>query len=43
MKFFNFDQFVNEAKNVKSVGLYNPKLDKAADIIASFINKKTKN
>jgi len=42
MKFFNFDQFVNEAKNVKSVGLYNPKLDKAADIIASFINKKTK-
>ena len=43
MKFFNFNQFVNEAKTVQSVGLYNPKLDKAADIIAAFINKKTGN
>jgi len=43
MKFFNFDQFINEAKTVKSVGPYNPKLDKAADIIAAFINKKTGN
>ncbi len=43
MKLFNFNQFINEAKTVKTVGPYNPKLDKAADIIAAFINKKTGN
>lgn len=37
MKILDFASFINEAKTVD----INPRLDKAADVIASFINKKT--
>lgn len=37
MKLLDFESFINEAKTVD----LNPKLDKAADVIASFVNKKT--
>lgn len=41
MKLLNYDSFINEAKTVKTVGPYNPKLDKAADVIGAYVNKKT--
>jgi len=38
MKLLDFNDFVNEARSASD---FNPKLDKAADIVASFVNKKT--
>lgn len=38
MKFLDFNSFVNEARSAADLS---PKLDKAADLVATFVNKKT--
>jgi hypothetical protein len=38
MQLLDFNNFINEARSASD---FNPKLDRAADIVASFINKKT--
>jgi len=40
-KLLNLDGFLNESKIVKSTELFDPKLNKAADVILRFLNKKT--
>lgn len=40
-RLLNLDGFLNEAKVVKSTALFDPKLDKAADVIQRYVNKNT--
>ena len=41
-KILKYDQYLNEAMKTGSIELVNPSLNKAATIIARFVNKKTK-
>lgn len=41
-KILKYDQYLNEAMKTGSIDLVNPALNKAATIIAKFVNKKTK-
>lgn len=41
MQFLDFNGFVNEAQVMKTTGMFDAKLDKAADVIMAYLNKKT--
>jgi len=41
MQFLDFNGFVNEAQVMKTTSVFDNKLDKAADVIMAYLNKKT--
>lgn len=41
MQFLDFNSFLNEAQVMKTTGMFDAKLDKAADVITAYLNKKT--
>ena len=41
MQFLDFNGFLNEAQVMKTTGMFDAKLDKAADVIMAYLNKKT--
>lgn len=41
MQFLDFNGFINESQVMKTTATFDSKLDKAADVIMSYLNKKT--